>query len=49
MMDCKNALTETDGDFDKAVELLRIKGAKDVGSAPSAPRPRAWSQPATAS
>ncbi|WP_019203462.1 translation elongation factor Ts [Tsukamurella sp. 1534] len=31
MMDCKNALTETDGDFDKAVEVLRIKGAKDVG------------------
>ncbi|WP_151640469.1 translation elongation factor Ts [Corynebacterium sp. 11A] len=31
MMDCKKALSETDGDFDKAVELLRIKGAKDVG------------------
>lgn len=31
MLDCKNALAETDGDFDKAVELLRIKGAKDVG------------------
>jgi len=31
MMDVKKALTETDGDFDKAVELLRIKGAKDVG------------------
>src|ERR1035437_1522327 len=31
MMDCKNALTDSDGDFDKAVELLRIKGAKDVG------------------
>ncbi|WP_327150427.1 translation elongation factor Ts [Nocardia sp. NBC_01329] len=31
MMDCKNALVETGGDFDKAVELLRIKGAKDVG------------------
>jgi elongation factor Ts len=31
MMDCKNALTEADGDFDKAVEILRIKGAKDVG------------------
>ncbi|MFB6394300.1 translation elongation factor Ts [Polymorphospora lycopeni] len=30
MMDCKKALTETEGDFDKAVELLRIKGAKDV-------------------
>ncbi|MEO7077945.1 translation elongation factor Ts [Rhodococcus sp. BP22] len=31
MMDCKNALAEADGDFDKAVEQLRIKGAKDVG------------------
>src|ERR1700710_3165862 len=31
MLACKNALTEGDGDFDKAVELLRIKGAKDVG------------------
>jgi len=31
MMDCKKALEEADGDFDKAVELLRIKGAKDVG------------------
>ncbi len=31
MLDCKNALAETDGDFDKAVEVLRIKGAKDVG------------------
>ncbi len=31
MMDVKKALDETDGDFDKAVELLRIKGAKDVG------------------
>src|ERR1700741_2733360 len=31
MLDCKNALAETAGDFDKAVEALRIKGAKDVG------------------
>ncbi|HEX5542168.1 MAG TPA: translation elongation factor Ts [Micromonospora sp.] len=31
MMDCKKALTEAEGDVDKAVELLRIKGAKDVG------------------
>ncbi|MBW0106884.1 translation elongation factor Ts [Pseudonocardia sp. KRD291] len=30
MMDCKKALEESEGDFDKAVELLRIKGAKDV-------------------
>ncbi len=26
MMDCKKALTETDGDMDKAIELLREKG-----------------------
>src|ERR1041384_340094 len=31
MMDCKKALDETDGDFEKATEFLRIKGAKDVG------------------
>src|ERR1700754_2189520 len=30
MLDCKNALVEAGGDFDKAVEALRIKGAKDV-------------------
>jgi elongation factor Ts len=27
MMDCKKALQEADGDFDKAVEILRVKGA----------------------
>jgi elongation factor Ts len=27
MMDCKKALTEADGDFEKAVEVLRKKGA----------------------
>ncbi len=27
MMDCKKALDETDGDFESAVELLRVKGA----------------------
>lgn len=31
MLDCKKALEESNGDFDKAVEILRIKGAKDVG------------------
>jgi elongation factor Ts len=30
MMDCKNALVEAGGDYDAAVEALRIKGAKDV-------------------
>lgn len=28
MMDCKKALTEAEGDFDKAVEILRKKGQK---------------------
>jgi len=27
MMECKNALVESDGDFDKAIEALRISGA----------------------
>jgi elongation factor Ts len=31
MLDSKNALVDADGDFERAVELLRIKGAKDVG------------------
>jgi elongation factor Ts len=30
MMDCKKALEENDGDFDKAVEYLRVKGLKGV-------------------
>ncbi|HOW29934.1 MAG TPA: translation elongation factor Ts [Bacteroidales bacterium] len=28
MMDCKNALVESDGDFDKAIDILRKKGQK---------------------
>lgn len=28
MMDCKNALVEADGDFDKAIDILRKKGQK---------------------
>ena len=27
-MDCKKALTEAEGDFDKAIEILRLKGQK---------------------
>jgi elongation factor Ts len=30
MMDCKNALDEASGDLEAAIELLRLKGAKDV-------------------
>jgi elongation factor Ts len=31
MMDCKNALTETSGDQDKALELLKVKMGKKLG------------------
>jgi elongation factor Ts len=30
-VDCKNALTEADGNIDQALELLRKKGVKDAG------------------
>ncbi len=30
MLDCKRALEEADGDYEAAVEVLRIKGVKDV-------------------
>jgi elongation factor Ts len=30
MLDCKKALDESDGDFDKAVEIIRVKGLKGV-------------------
>ena len=44
MMDSKNALTEADGDFDKAVEALRIKaGAKVNKRARPGRPPTAWS------
>ena len=28
MLDCKNALKETNGDFDQAIDILRKKGQK---------------------
>jgi elongation factor Ts len=31
MLDCKNALQEADGDFDAAVEILRIKSGRRLG------------------
>jgi elongation factor Ts len=31
MMDCKNALAETGGDMEKAVELLRVKMGSKIG------------------
>ena len=52
MMDCKKALEETDGDMDKAVELLRSKGAakaeKRAGRADEGRRDRATTSTTTA-
>jgi elongation factor Ts len=31
MMDCKKALTEADGDVEKAIEILRVKGQASAG------------------
>jgi elongation factor Ts len=30
MLDCKKALDEADGDFDKAVDIIRVKGLKGI-------------------
>ena len=35
MMDCKNALTETQGDIDSAVDALRKKGLAAAAVAPA--------------
>ena len=48
MLDSKNALVEADGDFDKAVELLRSRAPRTSASVPSGPPPKAWSPPRTA-
>ena len=49
MMAAKKALEEADGDFDKAVELLRVKGEpRPRSAAPSAPPPTASSPRPTA-
>ena len=32
MMDCKKALEESQGDFDKAIEVLRKKGQKGAAN-----------------
>lgn len=31
MLDCRNALAEAEGDVERAIEILRVKGAKGVG------------------
>ena len=42
MMDCKKALTATDGDMDKAVEFLREKAWPPPPRRPAASRLKAW-------
>jgi Translation elongation factor Ts len=42
MMDCKKALEETDGDLEKAMEALRLRGLRVSPSANVAPQARAW-------
>ncbi len=45
MMDCKKALTESDGDMDKAVEYLREKGLAASRRRLAASPPRVWPMP----
>ena len=46
MMDCKKALSEADGDIDKAIEILRVKARQQGRQAAATARPpRARSSP----
>ena len=36
LMDCKKALTESNGDFEAAVDYLRKRGIASAGNIPSA-------------
>lgn len=41
ILDCKKALTETDGDMDKAVDYLREKGIATAAKKPAESRRKA--------
>ncbi len=43
MMECKKALTEADGDFEKAIEILREEGLATAARRLAVSLPRAWS------
>jgi elongation factor Ts len=45
MMDCKKALTEANGEMEKATEILREKGLAAAQKRPAGLPPRAWSTP----
>ena len=42
MLDCRKALQEADGDYQKAVDFLREKGMATAPSAPTATLRTAW-------
>ena len=42
MMECKKALTEADGDFEKAVELLRERGLATAAKKAGRVAAEAW-------
>ncbi len=42
MMDCKKALTETNGDMEKAIDWLREKGIAKAAKKRTASRPKGW-------
>ena len=35
MLDCKRALDEAEGDYNKAIDIIRVKGLKEAGRARS--------------
>ena len=41
MMDCKKALTQTDGDMEKAIDILREKGLAAAAN-PAVSRRKVW-------
>jgi len=48
MMECKKALTEADGNFEKAIEILRERGLATPPRRQAALLPRVWSTLTTA-
>ena len=43
MMECKKALTQADGDFAKAIEILREQGLATASKKAGRMQPKAWS------
>ena len=47
MMDCKKALTEANGDMDKAIEILREKGMASAAKKAGSRRKALWTVTST--